>query len=375
MSRRFLNMSEMMSEIYDVAVVGAGPAGAFFARELARLRKDVRIALIDGQTEARKKPCGGLLAPDAQKLFAQLDMTMPNSVLADPQIFTVQTIDIGAGQTRYYQRHYLNMDRYRFDKWLLSLVPETVHIISDRVKNIERAEGVYRLTLHHGEITAHTVVGADGSGSCVRRMLGKKFPKQYTAVQEWYRCTDTVLPYYSCIFDKETSSSCSWTIHKDGYVIFGGAFERSSPRKPFEEQKKRLEHFIGHPFGEPIKREACLVSSPRSFFDFCCGRDGAYLIGEAAGFISASSFEGISYALCSGRLLAQAFARGEGRGVLRAYRRSSLGMRLKLCTKIFKRAVLCTPWLRFLIMRSGIQSIKPFKWALPLSADKKHTTI
>ena len=105
--------------LYDVVIVGAGPAGTLFAAGLAKSVPKLRIALIDGQSRVHK-PCGGLLAPDAQKALAQLGLVLPRSVLSDPQIFAVETIDISQHCIRYYPRHYLNMDRYLFDRWLLS---------------------------------------------------------------------------------------------------------------------------------------------------------------------------------------------------------------------------------------------------------------
>ena len=107
--------------IYDIAVVGGGPAAATFARRYLILCPGASLLLIDGQNEQHKKPCGGLLAPDSQKALAHFDLTLPKEVLVDPQIFTVQTIDLCSRQVRYYQRYYLNMDRYAFDRWLLSL--------------------------------------------------------------------------------------------------------------------------------------------------------------------------------------------------------------------------------------------------------------
>src|SRR3954470_20210942 len=41
---------------FDVAIIGAGPAGAIAARDLARA--GARVALIDG-SHPREKPCGG----------------------------------------------------------------------------------------------------------------------------------------------------------------------------------------------------------------------------------------------------------------------------------------------------------------------------
>lgn len=117
-----------MNDIYDVAVIGGGPAGATFATELSASAADTKILLVDGGSAGHIKVCGGLLAPDAQKVLAKMNITLPNSVLADPQIFAVETVDLVSRCVRFYQRHYLNMDREAFDKWLLSNVPCTVDV-------------------------------------------------------------------------------------------------------------------------------------------------------------------------------------------------------------------------------------------------------
>lgn len=353
-----------MNKHFDIAIVGAGPAGSIFAREIVSRCPAMSVLLIDAQSEENKKCCGGLLAPDAQKVLAQFDLTLPKSILSDPQIFAVETIDLDSRCVRYYQRHYLNMDRYGFDKWLLSLIPDSITVYSASCNSIHEENGAYTLNVTHasgeGEsVFASAVVGADGGGSVVRRQLIGGMPKQYVSIQEWYEHKGQKLPYYSCIFDKETSDSCSWTIHKDGYVIFGGAFEKQGCKEAFERQKARLEKFIKTSFGEPVKKEACLVTSPRKMSDFCCGKGSVYLLGEAAGFISSSSFEGISGAMLSAKLLAEAFEKGKDhRAVLRIYRKKTHSLRLKLFTKTFKRFVLCSPPLRRIIMKSGIQSIK-----------------
>ena len=352
--------------VYDVAVIGAGPAGAVFVRELAKARPDLKIALIDGQLQSKAKPCGGLLAPDAQKLLAKFDLVLPKSILEDPQIFAVETIDIEQKMVRYYQRHYLNMDRYAFDRWLLSLVPSHVSIYNGRCVNIKNDGEKYFVSLNcEGEatkISSKAIVGADGGGSIVRRTFFTPMKVQYVAIQQWFENKGQKLPYYSCIFDSKTSDSCSWTIHKGNYVIFGGAFKKQGCRKSFDEQRSRLEQFLENSFGEPIKTEACLVSSPRAMNDFCTGKDGVFLLGEAAGFISASSFEGLSSAMLSGKLLADSFSNTSTLAeAQKKYKKSTFSLRYKLRLKAIKRAILCSPFMRKLIMKSGIQSIKPYK--------------
>lgn len=358
-------MDKEGSVIYDVVVIGAGPAGTVFAREVLQKLSGLKLLIVNGQTAGSAKPCGGLLAPDAQKLLARFDLVLPKSVLEDPQIFAVQTIDVDQRLIRYYQRHYLNMDRYAFDQWLLSLVPSSADVCEGRCEKIERDGELFKVSLRQNGtgivVRTRTVVGADGAGSIVRRTFFRQMRTQYVAIQQWFENKGQCMPYYSCIFDARTSDSCSWTIHKGGHVIFGGAFEKIGCRAAFEEQKSRLEAYLGSKFGEPVRTEACLLSSPRSGKDFCNGGDGVFLIGEAAGFISASSFEGLSYAMHSGKLLADSFADGEvSNNILKVYKKKTKLLRMRLRIKSLKRALLCNPFIRGVILRSGLCSIKPF---------------
>lgn len=350
-----------MEKHYDVAVVGGGPAGATFARELARMRPEIKIVLIDAKPKTGSKVCGGLLAPDAQKVLAQFDLDMPKSILADPQIFDVNTFDLASGVRRNYQRHYLNMDRGAFDDWILSLIPESVDIIKGRCVDLSE----HNITVETGgekiSISSNFIVGADGGSSTVRRTFFNSPSKLYIAIQEHFKDTGSPMPSYSCLYDPETSDSCSWTIRKDGYFIFGGAFDIKGGREAYYKQKERFENKLGRSFGDAVKIEACLLTSPRSMRDFILGKDSVFLIGEAAGLISASSFEGISSAFLSGKHLADSFASSSDPDkILKSYKKKTKKLRLKLFFKIPKMKILCSPLLRKIIMKSGICSINKY---------------
>lgn len=89
----------------------------------------------------------------------------------------------------------------------------------------------------------------------------------------------------------------------------------------------------------------------------CTGKNNTYLIEEAAGMISPSSLEGISYAMESGYKLAQVL----NKKLLNSHKKyfmKTLKIRIKLIIKIFKRPFLYNRFLRMLVMKSGLQTIK-----------------
>jgi len=344
--------------MYDIAVVGLGPAGSFFAKHLS---KNFRVIAIDKKIETGgfQKPCGGLLAPDAQKSLSRFNMTLPKDILVSPQIFSVRTIDVKTGLSRHYQRHYINLDRHKFDLWLMNQIPEHIEVRANAVcTEITRGEDGFNVTFtedgNSKMIRAKYLVGADGAASIVRRALFGDFRiHTHLSVQQWFQDVHDT-PFYSCVFDSDITNSYAWGLTKDGCFIFGGAFSMQTGRADFESLKEKLRRYDFH-LDNPVKTESCLVLRPTGPRNHCYGGRGAFLIGEAAGFISPSSLEGISYAIDSGYLLSQCL--NDSADPDSAYRKGTRKIRIKLFAKFLKRPVMYNPLSRKLIMKSGLRSV------------------
>lgn len=342
----------------DVIIIGGGPAGSTLARLIG---KDFNVLLIDKKNNDEsktsfKKPCGGLIAPDAQRALARFQLQIPTDVLANPQIFAVKTIDLQSRLITHYQRFYLNVNRYRFDRWLQSLIVDADVIVDARVTNIKKMDDGFHVTyvkdgVEHVE-HALMIVGADGADSIVRKTFFNRKIRQYMAIQQFFNASD-IKPLYASLFDHTLTDSYGWGLVKDSKLVFGAALPLKDSRKSFEILKARSADY-NFDFANPLITEACLVNSPRSIKEIECGTDNVFLIGEAAGFISPSSLEGISYAMDSALALAQAMKK---KNIIHCYKLKCRKLKVKILLKQLKSIVLYTPILRKLVMLSKLDSI------------------
>jgi flavin-dependent dehydrogenase len=352
--------------MYDVAIIGGGPAGATLARLIGDRYKLLLIEhrrLADASEGfSALKCCGGLLAPDAQVMLSKQGLGLPKSVLEDPQLFVVKSIDIPQGLERYYQRHYINMNRKKFDSWLLSLVSAKVDIRTGcRLQSYAEDRDGFKLTFTEGKKRfmekAKILVGADGAKSKVRAQFASRnyYPEKYVAIQEWVERKND-LPYFTSIFDSSITDYYCWTIPKGNYLLIGAAL-------PY--QKKAAEKFAllkaklktnGMHFGKTVFREGTLILRPIRQNQLCAGRKSIALLGEAGGWISPSSAEGLSYAFKSALMLAEAL-QSTFDDFEKRYHVKTRQLRNNIFLKNLKSHFIFKPMLRKIVMNTGIQSI------------------
>jgi len=353
--------------LYDVAIVGGGPAGATLARLLA---KDYKVLVIDKRrldSDPQKgqftKCCGGLIAPDAQKMLAKMGLALPQNVLVSPQIFAVRTIDINNKLERFYQRFYFNMDREKFDRWLISLLPDEVDLrCGSQFKHFEQEEDAVRIVLTQNNKThiehAKILVGADGAHSLVRKQLGIRglVPREYISVQAKFTAKE-IMPYFTAIFDKEITDYYSWIIPKEQHLLLGTALKpRENVSSKFELLQEKMKRY-GIKLNKQVEKEGAFILRPMRVRQLSVGQSPIALIGEAGGWISPSSAEGLSYAFRSASYLAQAI-KSDFKNYHKHYLDNITPLRRNIRLKNLKAPFMYNSQMRKWVMLSGLQSMQ-----------------
>lgn len=353
----------MNSFDYDVVIIGAGPAGSSLARIL---KPNLKVLLVDKRALDEEpsgsiKNCGGLIAPDAQKALATFGLSIPKSVLVSPQMFSVETLDFDNDMVRSYQRHYINVDREKYDRWLVSLCqPHIQMCFKTRYIGHETYEDGFKITLlKEGQkqtISSRILVGADGANSKIRQKVAPKHCiKKYISIQEWFENTHN-LNQFVAIFDEEISDFYSWIIPKDDHIIFGSAIEVPKDATTYHNlQKKKLEKY-GYNLTTPLKKSGCYLLRPLSAKEVCLGMNNIALIGEAAGLISPTSAEGISYAMISGCLLGDAINENT-ENFLNLYKQKTQKLKTNISHKMLKYPIMYNKYIRKIIFKLGAGAI------------------
>lgn len=287
-------------------VVGGGPGG--LAAALALRQRGFEVTVADSCTPPIDKPCGEGLMPDGIDALAQLGLSIPEIEAHPFRGIRFVSGEISA-EALFPSGFALGVRRTNLHRVMVERAERTgVRLCWGEVVTGLHAEGV----LIRGELVrARWIVGADGSGSRVRRWSGldshlrKKgrfaFRRHYKVAPgsefmelHWgTRCQIYVTPV-------EQSQICVALISRDPALRLDEAL-RQFPR--LSERLRGAEH-------GSIERGAMTVT--RKLARVCSER--VALIGDASGGVDAITGEGLCLAFRQANLLANCLSKGDLRG-------------------------------------------------------------
>jgi geranylgeranyl reductase family protein len=285
---------------FDVAVVGAGPAGSTAAYRLAAA--GARVLLVDKAAFPRDKPCGGGVTGRAVRL-----LPFPLDPVVEDRAYELEL------QLRYRSRFVrrsaepiaLMTQRRVLDRFLLEKAAEAGADVRDGVSVADvRPDG---LTVDGEEVRARLVIGADGCNGSAARSLGLGGDLVHCVALEGNVDSARVkLERYRGRMVLELGTvpgGYGWIFAKGDHVNVGVCGWRDEgPR--LREHLARLceEHGIETSQVDGIRgyRLPMLRGEPR------VARGTAALVGDAAGLVDPFTGDGIYEAVLSAKLAAEA---------------------------------------------------------------------
>jgi geranylgeranyl reductase family protein len=293
---------------WDLAVVGAGPAGASAARVAAEA--GASVLLLEKSSLPRYKTCGGgLIGYSRSALPPGFDIPVRQRI--DAITFTMN------GRRSRTRRHPAGdllalVDRADFDHALVKGAIAAGAVLREgaAVASVDQDADTVTLTLADGSaVRARTVVGADGSASRIARHvavtceqvdlgLEAEIPVPAGVAAEW---TGRILIDWGPI-----PGSYGWVFPKGPVLTVGVIAARGNgeaTRAYYREFIARL----GLDGYEPLTDSGHLTRCRTP--DSPLSRGRILVAGDAAGLLEPWTREGISYALRSGALAGRAAAR------------------------------------------------------------------
>ncbi|MFI7214832.1 geranylgeranyl reductase family protein [Micromonospora maritima] len=295
--------------IWDLVVVGGGPAGLSAAAEAARA--GVRTLVVERATHPRYKTCGGgLIGTSLAEVDGRIEVPAHDRV--DRVTFTRD------GRRAFTRRHPTSLvtmiRREEFDHRLRAAAVAAGAEVREgvAVRAVEQDPDGVRLRLADGEVVhARTVVGADGSSGVTARHVGVRFRQVDLGLELELPVSDAERERWRgrLLIDwGPVPGSYAWVFPKGDRLTVGVI----SARGEGERTRAYLRDFVDRVGLTGVSPEHDSGHLTRCRADDSPLRHGRVLVaGDAAGLLEPWSREGISYALRSGRLAGEAVAAGD----------------------------------------------------------------
>jgi len=316
------------SRLFDVVIIGAGPAGCASAYQLAE--SGLTIAVLEKDVFPRDKVCGDALSADVTNQFHRMDSALAEAFLKQNpkkasngvRFFAPnhKSLDIPFKNLKYKEAAGFVMKRLDFDAFFaeeIKKVPNLKVFENHKVKAIEIKENSVFIETSQSIFQTKIIIGADGANSIVNRKLSlnKIDKKHHSGGLRQYFENVTVLNESGFIelhFYKEILPGYFWVFPlPDNKANVGLGILSSEISKQNIHLKEKFTHLLNnHPnlkdrfknakpledikgFGLPLGSKKKQLSGNRFL-----------LLGDAANLIDPFTGEGIGNAIRSGRIAA-----------------------------------------------------------------------
>jgi len=309
-------------QIYDVVIVGAGPAGCACA--LALKDSGLSVALIDKQEFPRDKVCGDAIPGRAIKTLKSIDPAFAEAFKKFPKKYQTNKTQLSfKGQllTFNWVGEAYTCARMEFDNFLFSLVKEhtktdiytdtkidALLVKADSISVIEKKSNLH--------LEAKMLIGADGAQSIIaKQLINKTLDRDHHvgSVRAYYsNVSGTDNNTTEVYFDKRYLPSYLWVFPLPGNMAnvgFGMLSSEIAKRKI--NIKKTFYDFINETPELALKFKDATEVGTLEGFGLPLGSKKMHisgnhfmLAGDAASLIDPISGDGIGNAMLSGKLAA-----------------------------------------------------------------------
>ncbi|XP_022972662.1 geranylgeranyl diphosphate reductase, chloroplastic-like [Cucurbita maxima] len=310
-----------------VAVVGGGPAGGSAAETLAK--GGVETFLFERKLD-NCKPCGGAI-PLCMVGEFDLPLDLIDRRVTKMKMISPSNVAVDIGQTLKPHEYIGMVRREVLDAYLRNRAAENgANVINGLVMKLElpkerNAPYVLHYTSYDGKksgvgekktLEVDAVIGADGANSRVAKAIDAGDYDYAIAFQERIKIPDDKMVYYENLAEMYVGDDVSpdfygWVFPKCDHVAVGtGTVTHKADIKKFQiaTRNRAKDKILG---GKIIRVEAHPIPEhprPRRL----AGR--VALVGDAAGYVTKCSGEGIYFAAKSGRMCAEAIVEGSENG-------------------------------------------------------------
>lgn len=297
--------------MYDVIIIGAGPAGSTAAKTLAD--NGYQVLLVEKFKMPRYKSCSGQLIKKTTELVqTYFGEAVPTSTMCAPTENRGMVFTDDKGREFRFEQNGLNVWRSTFDHWLVKKAAEAGAAVRDctAALSCDENDGFVTVTLQGKDTyteTAKYVLDCEGVVGTLKRQLLNCTPRYITTFQTFNQGSiDLDYHYFYAYLQPELSEYDAWFNVKDNYLVLGVSVKDNTKIDYYYTQfisyMKEHHHLR---IEQHIKTDKWLMPliHPGCPIDYGVGR--ILFAGEIAGFLNPMG-EGISAGMESGYCVAKA---------------------------------------------------------------------